>query len=122
MANGAERDDVLAAFDPVAAGQFQHLHLVQLGDRPEVEAVEAFGDRELRGLDAPLDHAPFPVDKFKLDQTGQELDVVLALGRALAGELVVFPQKGRQLQRLQVMREQNLRGFGHAAFPDSRDM
>jgi hypothetical protein len=44
------------------AGQFQHLHLVELRDRLEVEAVEALDDRELRRLDAALDHAPIAVD------------------------------------------------------------
>jgi hypothetical protein len=73
-------------------------------------------------LDAPLDHPPFPVDQFQLDQTGQELNVVLALGRALPGELVVFPQEGRQLQRLQVMCQQDLWRIGHAASSDSRHM
>jgi hypothetical protein len=66
-------------------------------------------------LDAPLDHPPFPVDEFQFDQMAQELNVVLALGRALPGELVVFPQEGRQLQRLQVMRQQDLWRIGHAA-------
>jgi hypothetical protein len=40
----AEGDDVLAAKGPFAAGQLQHLHLVEAGDRLEVEAVEALGN------------------------------------------------------------------------------
>ena len=48
--------------------------------------------------------------------------MVLPFGGALAGELLVFPQEGGQLQRLQMIREQDLRGLGHAASPDSRDM
>jgi hypothetical protein len=63
-AAGAESDHVLATLDPFAAGQFQHLHLVELRDRLEVEAVEALGDRELRGLDAALDHPPLAVDQL----------------------------------------------------------
>jgi hypothetical protein len=59
-------------------------------------------------LDAPLDHPPFPVDQFQLDQMAQELNVVLALGRALPGELVVF--------------QQDLWRIGHAASSDSRHM
>ena len=43
---GTERNDVLASFDPFAAGQFQHLHPVELRDGGEVEAVEAFDNRE----------------------------------------------------------------------------
>jgi hypothetical protein len=82
---GPEGDDVLAPLDPFAAGQFQHLHLVELGDRLEVEAVEALGGRELRGLDASLDHPPLAVDQFQFDQAGQELDMVQPFGGALAG-------------------------------------
>jgi len=43
-------NDVLASLDPVAAAEFQHLHLVELGDRLEVEAVQTLGGRELRGV------------------------------------------------------------------------
>jgi hypothetical protein len=68
---GPQGDDVLAALDPFAAGEFQHLYLVELGDRFEVEAVETLGDRELRGLDATLDRAPLAVDQFQFDQAGE---------------------------------------------------
>ncbi len=40
----AKGDDVLAPLDPVAAGKLQNLHLVQLRDRLEVEAVELEGE------------------------------------------------------------------------------
>ena len=33
---------MLGSVRPFAPGEFQHLHLVELGDRLEVEAVEAF--------------------------------------------------------------------------------
>ena len=121
-AAGAEGDDVLAPLDPFAAGQFQHLHLVQAGDRLEVEAVEAFDRREPRGLDPALDHPPLAVDQLQLHQPGEEADMVQALGGALPGELLVFPQEGRQLQRLEVMGEQDLGGVGHAASPETRHM
>ena len=62
---------------------------------------------------------------------GRTLDAVAG---AFAGDLVVFPQNGRQLQLLEVMRQQNLRGAarrsrrhridarlaGHAAVPGTR--
>ena len=38
-----------------------------------------------------------------------------AFGGALAGELVVLAQKGRELERLEVMCEQHLRGIAHDA-------
>ena len=107
-AAGTEGDDVLAPLDPFAAPELQHLHLVERRDRLEVEAVEAFDRREPCRLDPALDHPPLAVDKFQLHQPGEEADMVESLGRALASELVVSPQEGRQLQRLEVMREQDL--------------
>jgi hypothetical protein len=43
-----------------------------------------------------------------------------ALGGALLGVLVVFAQEGRQLERLEVMGEQQLRRIAHDAAPASR--
>jgi len=60
--------------------------------------------------------------QFQLHQAGQELDMVEPLGGALAGQLFILPQEGGQLQRLQMIREQDLRSVGHAASPDSRAM
>ena len=117
-----EGDDILASLDPFTAGQFQHLHLVQLRDRLEVEAVQALGGRELRRLDAALHHPSLAVDQLQFDETREEPDVIQFLGGALAGQLLVFPKECRKLQRLEVVGEQDLRGLGHAASPDSRDM
>lgn len=116
----AEGDDVLAPIDPFAAGQFQHLHLVQAGDRLEVEAVETFGGGELRRLDAALDHPALAVDQLKFHQPGQELNMVQPFGGALARQFVVFPEEGWQLQRLEVVGKQELRGVSHAALPVTR--
>ena len=46
--------------------------------------------------------------------------MVDAFGGALPGQLVVLAQEGRQLQRLEVVREQNLRRVAHGAAPASR--
>ena len=48
--------------------------------------------------------------------------VIDALGRALPGELAVLAQEGRQLERLAVMGEQDLRRVGHVPAPGSRRM
>lgn len=90
--------------------------------RSNVTRGEAFGGRELCRFDPALDHPAFAVDQFPLHKTGQELDMVQPLGGALAAQLLILTQEGRQLQRLEVIREQDLRSRGHAASPDSRDM
>ena len=63
-----EGDDVFPPLDPFAAGQFQHLHLVEAGDRLEVEAVQTFDRGKLGGLDPALDHPPFAIDQLQLHQ------------------------------------------------------
>ena len=55
----AERDDVLASFNPFAARQFQHLHLVQGRDRPEVEAVPLPGSVCLHTREGAFDGLEF---------------------------------------------------------------
>jgi hypothetical protein len=117
-----EGDDVFPPLDPFTAGQFEHLHLVEAGDRLEVEAIETFDRGELGGLDPALDHPPFAVDQLQFHQSGKKLNVVQPLGGALLGHLVVFPQDGRQLQRLEVVSQKKFGGVGHAAFPDTRHM
>lgn len=62
----AESNDVLASLARFAACHFQHLHLVELGDGGEVEAVEAFDDREFGRLDAAFDRTPIAFDHLPL--------------------------------------------------------
>ena len=118
----AERDEVLAALDVLAAGQLQDQRLVERGDDLEVEAVEALDHGEARRLDAPLDHAALAVDQLELGESQQVADVIDAFRGALPGDLVVLAQEGRPLQRLEVVGEQHLRCVGHAPSPDSRLM
>ena len=53
----ADGDDVLAAPDVFAAGQFCHQGLVHRGDGGEVKGVQALHRGEPGGPDAPLHHA-----------------------------------------------------------------
>ena len=78
--------------------------------------------RELRLPDPPLDHAALAVDQFQLRQAQQIAHVVDALAGTLAGQLVVLPEEGRQLEGLQVMGQQHLWRVGHGAAPPSRLM
>ena len=59
-------NDVFPAFDPFTACQFQNHHLVEAGDRFEVEAIEAFDGRELCRFDPS-----FAVVQLQLCQSGQ---------------------------------------------------
>ena len=102
------------------AGELQHQGLVERRQGQEVEAVEAFDRREPGLLDPPLDHPPLPLDQLQFGKTQQVTGMVDALGGALPGELVVFAQEGRQLERLEVMGEQKLGRVGHDAAPVSR--
>ena len=81
-AAGTKRNDILAPLDPLATGQFQHLHLVELGDGGEVEAVQAFDDREPCRLDPALDLAALPFDHLPFGKPGEVSDMIDALGGA----------------------------------------
>ena len=81
-ATRAERNDVLAALDSFATCQFQHLHLVELGDSGEVEAIQAFDDREFGGLDPPFDLAAIPFDHLPLGKSEEVSDMIDTFGGA----------------------------------------
>src|SRR5437762_7976854 len=116
----AGRDHVVAASDVLAASELQDQCLIERRDRREVETVQALHGREPCLLDAALDHPPFPVDQFEFGQAQQIAGMVDALGGALLGELVVFAQEGRQLERLEVVGEQKLGRVAHGETPVRR--
>jgi hypothetical protein len=102
--------------------EFHGQCLVERLDRPEVEAVQALGRRELRGLDATFDHPAFPLDQFQFAEPEQVLDMILAFGRALPGQLGVFVVDGRQAELLEMVLKQHLRRVVHLAVPVTRLM
>ena len=116
----AEGDHVLAALQIFASSELQHERLVKAGQSGEVVAVEALHGRETGRPDPALDQALFPIDHLQLGQAEQIADVIDALGGALPSHLVVLAHKGRQLERLQMVAEQDLRRRAHAARPASR--
>ena len=86
----AQNNDVLAAQDILAAGEFEDEHLVERGDGGEVERVEALHRREPRRTDAPFDRAALAVDEFELDQPQQITRMIDAIAGAFACDLVVL--------------------------------
>jgi hypothetical protein len=110
----AKRNHVLPPRDIAAARQLQNQHLVQGRNRPELKAVQAFHGREPRLTNATLDQPPLAIEQLKLAQPQQITRVVDPLGRTLPGQLVVLAKEGRQLQRLEMMRQENLRDLAHA--------
>ena len=99
-------DNVLITGDVVTARQFHHQHLVQRRHSLEVEAVETFDGRELCGFDPSFHHASFAVDEFQFGKAQKIPGMINALGGALPGNLVVFPQEGWQPQNFKVMGQQ----------------
>ena len=87
------------------------------GSRGEVEAVQALDRREAGLADAPLDHAPLAIEQLELGQAQQVGRMVDTLGRTLPSQLVMLAQEGRQLECLEVMRQQDLGHVAHAALP-----
>jgi hypothetical protein len=118
----SQSDDVLAAVDEFPPHQLHGQSLFEGGDRLEVEAVEALGGRELRRLDATLDHPPLPLDQLELAEPQQVLDMILALGGALPGKPGVLALEGGQLELPEMMLEQDLRRVAHRAVPEIRLM
>jgi hypothetical protein len=118
----SEGDHVLPLLEVGAAGELQDQHLVQGRDGGEVEAVQAFDRREVGLADAPLDHPPLAFQELELGKAQQVGGMVGTLRRALPGELVVLAQEGRQLERLEVVRQQKLGRVAHAAALPSRAM
>ena len=116
----ADRDDVLAPRDIFRSRQLHHQRFVQRRKGRKVETVEALHGRELGRLDAALDRTPLAINQLQLGEPQQITRIVDALGGALARHLVVLAQEGRQLERLEVVRQENLRGIGHDATPVSR--
>src|ERR1700688_1918410 len=105
----AESNNIVVGDDIVTTGQFENERLVERWNGGEVERVETFHRRKMRGADAALDHAPFAIDEFEFGETQQEADMIETFACRLCGDLFIFAQEGRQFELPQMMGEQNLR-------------
>src|SRR3954465_15689722 len=115
----AQRNHILPPRDIAAARQLQNQQLVQGRDRFKVKAVQALHSWEVRLTNAPLNQAPLAIQQLKLAQAKQIAGVVDPLGRTLPSQLVVLAQEGGQLQRLEIMGQQNLGDLPEARAPPS---
>src|SRR3954462_4470756 len=109
----AQRDHILPPRDIAAARQLQNQQLVQGRDRSKVKAVQALHGWKACLTNAPLNQTPLTVQQLKFAQAEQTAGVVDPLGRALPSQLVVLAQEGGQLQRLEMMGQENLGNLAH---------
>ena len=117
----ADGDDVLTPLDVLAPGQLRDQWLVHRGDGGEVKGVQALGGGEACGADPALDHALVSVGDFQFGEAEQVVGMADTLGGALGCQLAVLPQKGGQLQFLEVVLQEQRGSIAHAALlPDSR--
>src|ERR1700735_910849 len=123
-----QSNNIVAGDEIFAAREFKCQRLVERWNGGEVERVEIFHRRKMRGADAALDHAPFAIDEFEFGETQQEADMIETLACRLRGDFFIFAQEGRQFELPQVMGDQTLRlrraGSSsrrrHAALPETR--
>jgi len=78
----------------------------------EVERLEGFEHRKLRGLDPPLGRASFSIDQLAFAQSQQVGRVIGPLFGANPSQGFVFTQYRWQLELLEVMLEQDGGGLG----------
>jgi len=109
----AQRDHILLPRDIAAARQLQNEQLVQGRDRFEVKAVQALHSWKARLTNASLNQPPLAIQQLKLAQAKQIAGVVDPLGCTLPSQLVVLAKEGWQLQRLEMMRQENLGNLAH---------
>src|SRR3954452_17197077 len=109
----AERNHVLALLDVRTARKFQNQQLVQGRDRGKVEAVQALHSWKARLTDAPPNQPPLAIQQLKFAQAKQIAGVVDPLGPTLPSQLVILAQEGGQLQRLEMMGQENLGNLAH---------
>src|SRR3954468_18475916 len=115
----AQRDHILPPRDIAAARQLQNQQLVQRRDRFEVKAVQTLYGREACLTNAPLNQPPLAIQQLKFAQAKQIAGVVHSLGRTLPSQLVVLAQEGGQLQRLEMMGQEDLGNLAHGCAPPS---
>ncbi len=94
----AEQQHVLVAHQELTARQFQHHRLVERRHGEEVEAVQAFGDRELGLPDTAFDGPALPIQQLQFCHPQEIARVVDILDRALPRHPIVLAHYGRQTQ------------------------
>jgi len=110
----ANQQDIFLLRDVFTAQQLPDQWLVDRGLRPEVKTVDGLEDRELGLLDPALGGPPLPINQLPFRQPQQVLGIVAPFLGAHRRHAGVVAQQGRQLQRLEMMFQQQNRGiFAH---------
>lgn len=91
-----QQAEVLVLIEPLAAGQFHHLLLVQAGHETEVIAIQVLIGRERCLLDPRLQGMGTALRRLQLHQTQQVLQVMGVLLRGFLSQLLVLGQDRRQ--------------------------
>ena len=84
----------------------------------EVERVERLVRREPGRLQSPVGRTTLAIDQFQFAQLQQEAEMIDILGGTATGDFGAFAEHRRQLERLEVMLQQDRApGFGLAHAP-----
>jgi hypothetical protein len=75
---------------------------------------------EVRLADPALHHPSFTLNQLQLGQTQEVAEMIGTFGRALPRQPVVLAQKGRQLERLEMMGKQHLWCVAHGRSSPSK--
>jgi len=100
-ADGADQSHILAPLDVLAAGQVQHLGLLQAGDGREVELIQGAQEGEAGFAHPPLAAVDLPLVGLVFQEGQQVLLVGLPALGGLLGELAVVGRHRGQAQLTQ---------------------
>ena len=104
------RDCVITV--PMSATQIEREALLAAAELADLRVLSLIEANTAAALQFGLDR--------KFDEPRKVTDMIHTLARTLSGKLLVLAQEGRQLQRLQMIREQDLWGVTHSAASDVR--
>ena len=88
-----QSNNIVAGDEIFAAREFECQRLVERWNGGEVERVETFHRRKMRGADAALDHAPFAIDEFEFGEAQEEADMIERPSRAASAATFSYSRR-----------------------------